>query len=180
MEHKVDRRILKTKKVIQQTFLELLIKEGFDKITIKKISEKGNISRKTFYLHYLDKYDLLDDIINQQLKELNYICEKKKDKGTVDGTIIWFNYFKSNKEFFKALFRSKSTVLFRDKLLNFMIEQLRIKIYENNIIRDDVMIKFLAMGILGILESFVLDEIDGDFKRIAEKVGKILEKNLYN
>lgn len=33
------------------------------------------INKKTFYLHYLDKYHLLDTIVNKKLEELEEICE---------------------------------------------------------------------------------------------------------
>ncbi|MGL4739712.1 MAG: TetR/AcrR family transcriptional regulator C-terminal domain-containing protein [Sarcina sp.] len=178
MEQKIDRRILKTRKVIQETFLEMLACNEFDDITIKDIAQKGDISRKTFYLHYLDKYDLLDDIINKELEKLAYICEQKKEKGIVEGTIIWFNYFYEEREFFKTLFRSKTTVSFRDKLLNFMMEQLTLKMDENNIEKDEIVVKFLGMGILGVLESFVLGELDGETIQVSKKIGQLLEKNL--
>lgn len=58
MEAKIDRRIAKTQNAIQSAFLEMLLKVGFDAITVKDITEKANISRKTFYLHYMDKFDL--------------------------------------------------------------------------------------------------------------------------
>lgn len=81
METNIDRRILKSQKAIQNAFLEMLLKDGFDMITIKELTEKADISRKTFYLHYVDKYDLLNAVVNKHLEELGIICEKKKDKG---------------------------------------------------------------------------------------------------
>lgn len=78
MNNPIDRRIIKSQKVIQSTFLTMLLEDGFDKITVKAITEKADISRKTFYLHYVDKYDLLDTIVNKQLEELGVICEQKK------------------------------------------------------------------------------------------------------
>lgn len=81
METNIDRRILKSQKAIQNAFLEMLLKDGFDMITIKELTEKADISRKTFYLHYVDKYDLLNAVVNKHLEELGIICEKKKIRG---------------------------------------------------------------------------------------------------
>ena len=175
MINKIDR----SQKAIQSTFLSMLIKDGFDEITVKKITEQADISRKTFYLHYLDKYDLLDTIINKKLEELEEICEQKKEKGFIEGTVIWFNYFDENKDFFSALFSSKSTVSFRKQLLDFMMNQLSKKI--NNLSADkdpEILLRFLSMAVLGILESFILNELNSSTEEIAKQVGELLLQNI--
>lgn len=179
MTNKIDRRIIKSQKAIQSTFLSMLIKDGFDEITVKKITEQADISRKTFYLHYLDKYDLLDTIVNKKLEELEEICEQKKEKGFIEGTVIWFNYFDENKDFFSALFSSKSTVSFRKQLLDFMMNQLSKKI--NNLSADkdpEILLRFLSMAVLGILESFILNELNSSTEEIAKQVGELLLHNI--
>lgn len=179
MNSKIDRRIIKSQKLIQSTFLTMLIKDGFDEITVKKITEQADISRKTFYLHYLDKYDLLDTIVNQQLKELEEICEQKKEKGFIEGTVIWFNYFEQNKDFFSALFSSKSTVSFRKQLLDFMMNQLSKKINKITHKKDtEILVRFLSMAVLGIIESFILDELNFSTDEIAKQVGELLAQNI--
>lgn len=179
MNTKIDRRILKSQKVIQSAFLEMLIKDGFDEITVKKITEKADISRKTFYLHYLDKYDLLDTLVSKKLEELEEICEQKKEKGYVEGTIIWFEYFEENKAFFSALFSSKSTVSFRERLLDFMMNQINEKIsVVKPKIDSELLPRFLGMAVLGIIESFMLNEINSNTEKIAEEVGQLLALNL--
>lgn len=98
--NKIDRRIVKSQAAIQSAFLEMLINEGFDDITVKNITEKANIGRKTFYLHYMDKFDLLNKIVDVHLKRLRVICDQKQSKGFIEGTIIWFEYFQDHKSFF--------------------------------------------------------------------------------
>lgn len=44
---------------IKQAFATLLLDEGFDKVTVSKITTAAGVNRGTFYLHYTDKYDLL-------------------------------------------------------------------------------------------------------------------------
>lgn len=63
MGTKTDRRILRTKKAINRAFLELFTEKEFDRITINDISVWADVNRGTFYLHYMDKYDLLDQCI---------------------------------------------------------------------------------------------------------------------
>lgn len=61
----VDLRIQRTQKSIKQAFFELIEEEGFDHISVKDITARAMISRNTFYLHYSDKFDLLNKICDE-------------------------------------------------------------------------------------------------------------------
>ncbi|KGR79277.1 TetR/AcrR family transcriptional regulator [Ureibacillus manganicus] len=60
----------KTKLEIQRCFIDLVHKEGFQNVSVKKIAERACINRGTFYLHYVDKFDCMEKIQNQLLDEL--------------------------------------------------------------------------------------------------------------
>lgn len=172
-----DRRIAKSEKAIQTAFLEMLLDVGFDAITVKDMTEKADISRKTFYLHYLDKYDLLNGIVDEMIRQLTDLCEKKKDMGFVEGTVLWFYYFEDHKPFFAALFSTESTITFRHRLLDFIMEQLNQKLEgvpdQKN---TEVLRKFMAMAVLGVIESYVLDQFHVGIEEIATQVGVLLEQ----
>ncbi|GGP12186.1 TetR/AcrR family transcriptional regulator [Oceanobacillus neutriphilus] len=181
MTGKMDRRIMKSQKAIRRAFIDILYEDGFESVTIKDITERADLSRKTFYLHYIDKYDLLDKIVEEHLEELGEICDQKKDKGLIEGTIIWFGYFEDRKLFFTSLFQGTSTVSFRNKLLHFIMEEVDKKLeasaLSNNIDRK-IILKFLGTAVMGVLESYVLEEIEGDMETIAAQVGEMLKRNL--
>lgn len=59
-----------TKKMISDTFVELLEKKPFDKITIKDIVETCGINRNTFYYYYSDIYDLLEEIFKREMTDI--------------------------------------------------------------------------------------------------------------
>ena len=51
-----------TEAAIQDTFLKLLSEQPFDKITVTQLVDECQITRRTFYYHYSDLYELLDTI----------------------------------------------------------------------------------------------------------------------
>ncbi len=67
MVKKDDIRILKSKRDLRNGLLSLIGKSAFDKITVNDICDASMINRMTFYKHYKDKYDLLDDCIKYTL-----------------------------------------------------------------------------------------------------------------
>ncbi|MBB6634130.1 TetR/AcrR family transcriptional regulator [Cohnella thailandensis] len=177
---KIDRRILKSRQAIQSTFLDMLDKEGFDEITVRNISEKANIGRKTFYLHFMDKYDLLDKIVDEHITQLQEICDQKKDIGLMQGSILWFYYFEQHKSFFAALFKSRDASSFRNKLLSFTIGELNKKLNVDSqpIIDKPIFLKFLGTATMGVLESYVLDEVDSDIETVATQVAELYKLNI--
>ncbi len=175
---KIDRRILKSRQAIQSTFLQMLVKVGFDEITVKNLTEKANIGRKTFYLHYIDKYDLLDKIVDDHIAQLREICDQKQDKGIIVGSILWFSYFEQHKSLFAALFKSKGASSFRKKLLSFTMGEINKKLNEdsNPIIDKHIFLKFLGSATMGVLEAYVLEEVDSDIEAVATQVVQLYTK----
>jgi AcrR family transcriptional regulator len=66
-QEKTDPRILRTRKLIMDSFIELSGKKEFKDITIKDITTEAMINRATFYYHFEDKYDLLDKVLSEVL-----------------------------------------------------------------------------------------------------------------
>ncbi len=66
-KRKTDRRTLYTISVIKEAFLKEIKLSGYDKISVKRLCESAEISRATFYLHYNDINDVLDEVIDDAL-----------------------------------------------------------------------------------------------------------------
>lgn len=60
--NKNDARYLATQERIEEAFWGLLADRGFQKVTVRALSERAGINRGTFYLHAEDKYDLLSQV----------------------------------------------------------------------------------------------------------------------
>ena len=63
-EKKKDLRIIKTRKALYNAFEELMKSKPFEQIKVPDICNEALINRSTFYDHYADKYDLLEEYIN--------------------------------------------------------------------------------------------------------------------
>lgn len=69
-ERGADRRSLYTKSLIKSSLLELLKTHSFTSISITALSEHAGIGRNTFYRHYNNLFDTLEDVINDALDEM--------------------------------------------------------------------------------------------------------------
>lgn len=68
-EERVDPRIKRTRRLLEQAFLELLIEKGFQPITVQDIADRATVNRATFYAHFDDKFALHDHIIRKLFQE---------------------------------------------------------------------------------------------------------------
>ena len=106
-----------TKKRIAKAFKQLLEEMEFDKISIVDIMELAQIRRQTFYNHFLDKYQLLDWIFENDLKErvadnLDFISGRQLLKEL-------FFYFEEECDFYVKLFDIKGQNDFFSYFINY-------------------------------------------------------------
>ncbi|MBZ0098941.1 MAG: TetR/AcrR family transcriptional regulator, partial [Taibaiella sp.] len=67
---KTDGRVRYTRMVIRDSLLKLLAEKPIQKITVKEICDLAEINRATFYTHYRDPYDLLEQIENELFENM--------------------------------------------------------------------------------------------------------------
>lgn len=66
-EAKTDLRVLRTRKLIMDSFINLSGQKEFRDITVKDITEEAMINRATFYYHFEDIHDLLEKALSEVL-----------------------------------------------------------------------------------------------------------------
>ena len=78
VERKIDRRTLYTRQVIKDALLELLAENPYDKINVTALCKQAEITRATFYLHYGDLNEVLDEVIQEALDIAEHSGEIKE------------------------------------------------------------------------------------------------------
>lgn len=151
----MNRRSLRTRNDITQVFLELLAEKPMKNITVKEVADKADVTRATFYSHYNDIYDLL----NQARAEAVGHIVTLLDKSIPEGSILlfmteFFSYFEDSEETFALIFGENGD-------LSFLITALQ-EVRE----RKDSLIKQYGIGEFGTghIESF--DERLNEFQFI--------------
>ncbi len=116
MVNQTDLRVIRTRKMIKEAFVDLVEEKGYEHITIKDIAEKAFINRKTFYFHFENKTALFNEIIKDSLDLMLANTQYKKitakdtplpiDLGT-DIRHVFHNISK-NQRLFSILFNDTS------------------------------------------------------------------------
>nr|MBA2680877.1 TetR family transcriptional regulator [Ktedonobacteraceae bacterium] len=82
----VDRRVQRTRQVLQQAFRDVVLEKGFAATSIQDITERANVNRGTFYLHFADKYMLVDAFVREDFQRLlanTLPAESRWDRATL-------------------------------------------------------------------------------------------------
>ncbi|TLS49323.1 TetR/AcrR family transcriptional regulator [Paenibacillus antri] len=123
-----DRRIVRTKRLIRDALTELIEEKGFEGITVKDLTDRADINRGTFYIHFKDKYDLLDqsekEIMDhiERLAASGYQWAMAGDwKEIIHGATIpfvqkLFEYFQEHARFMNAVLGPKGDPSFQKRL----------------------------------------------------------------
>ncbi|WP_249662604.1 TetR/AcrR family transcriptional regulator, partial [Lysinibacillus fusiformis] len=65
-----EKMILVSKQAIKKVFIQQVEEVGFERVTVKNLALAVQINRGTFYLHYTDKYDVMEDLQQELIMEL--------------------------------------------------------------------------------------------------------------
>ena len=55
---------------METAFISLLRKKPLEKISVTELCQKAGVNRSTFYAHYLDVYDLMDQVTNGFIQKM--------------------------------------------------------------------------------------------------------------
>ncbi|OQP17941.1 TetR/AcrR family transcriptional regulator [Geobacillus zalihae] len=178
---KIDRRIVKSQEAIKNAVIELMAEKPFDDITIQEIADRANVNRGTIYLHYTDKYDLLDKLIEEHMDNLRQLCREAADLRFEEGNYIWYEYFERHQLFFSTMLSSKGAPFFRNRFLRLVIEEFKPDVDtssgKNKGLNEDVVLQFFASAVVGIVEWWFKQGRPLPARVIAEQTGRLLDRN---
>lgn len=155
----LDRRYLKTEKVIVESMVSLLNQKHFQDIQIDDICSKANINKSTFYLHYQSLYRLLLSIEDSFLSSLERMVYISNPASFEEALPQFLKFFEENKKLCSALFKAGDYSL-NEKVLNAFLPLFKVSnTSKKKAILSNEFLKALGVmdGILAILRAYVLN-----------------------
>ena len=162
---KEDRRIRRTKKLLKHALAQLMDEKEFKDITVKDITERADLNRGTFYLHYTDTYDILNKIENEILENIQNMINQDMEKtdmtdsDSVPALKPIAEYIMDNADICRCLINNKASVDFIDKFQNLIYVNCSdiIKRRHNvkNTTRNEYYFSFITLGIIGMVKKWL-------------------------
>lgn len=164
-----DRRVIRTKKLIREALAELIGEKGFHAVSVRDITTRAAINRGTFYLHYQDKFDLLEQCEKEVFEEIEAVAEKvdvqemKHFLATnkpLPFIVSLLDYIKENAAFMHAVLGPNGDVsfqlAFKDYLkTNVGREVLQTAKEEDRLVPYDYLLSYLVSAHLGVIQEWL-------------------------
>jgi AcrR family transcriptional regulator len=104
----IDRRVARTRSLLQQAHMSLILKKDYEAITVDEICDAANVGRSTFYAHYTSK----DDLRRSSLENLRRLLVERQNDALTAGDIrdrslgvslTMFEHARDHLDLYKAL-----------------------------------------------------------------------------
>ena len=126
-QEKKDRRTRKTRQILRDTLLRLLKEKRYDDISVQDIIEQADVARSTFYVHYVDKDDLLTgrhgifaENLGQQLT-----AHADEHSGSTLSSRAWFYHIQAQGDILKVIAKDSVSELTMKTLRGIIHESVR-------------------------------------------------------
>ena len=181
---KVDRRVRKTKRQLRQALTVLLQEKPIKDITVREIADMVDINRGTFYLHYKDVFDMLEQIENDIFDEFNDLIRAHppaEDQGKPLPLLTdVFTYFSANADMAIALMGPNGDHAFIDKLKDLVKERCFydwMQVYSSSNSKNFAYFyAFVVYGCIGLFQNW----LETGMKETPEEMAALAEQMILN
>ena len=167
----------RSRRLIKQAFGELLHEKELAKITVTDIVERANISRGTFYAHYLDVFDLYTAIQNNVLETMEYGLENVGIENLIcDPTSaiqLGMSFLAENKEYYSLFVNSSHADTFFSRVFGLIDTKCRPLLGEINDLSSARAETFLAYT-LGAYKEVLIRWFNGELDCSSEECADAL------
>ncbi|MBQ8209564.1 MAG: TetR/AcrR family transcriptional regulator [Clostridia bacterium] len=179
---KSETKFNNTAKKMNDALVELLEEKEFIRISILEICKKAGVNRSTFYAHYSNTYDLLEEVHHNFTKEMYGYFESLSniDYTKIQDLLIapeylmpYLEFIKKHKTFFKNYMNNLHNYK-RDEFYSDIIERIIIPVCNQNGLNDqktvDYLAKFYLQGINAIVTHWVSNDCQDNISFICDMI----------
>lgn len=168
-----------TKRALAASLKELMMEQPFDKINVAQICERCDMSRKSFYYHFKDKYDLVNWIFDTEfitLFKTEHLSANYKEHWAFVEKIC--RYFYENHAFYRKALQIKGQNSFSDHFREYIRPLLMNRISQlfGQKQPDEFTVDFFTDAVLCAMERWLLTKECMTSEQFVEKIKLLMEE----
>lgn len=169
---KQDRRVKRTQNLLAKALIALTLEKGYDAITIRDITQRADVGYATFFRHYHDKDELLQDVLEVVLDELMHVFFASSYQGdpAVDGLLL-FRYVQQHSEVIRVLLSSRGSSSLIQRIIEAVTQDVlsRQALLEGGIVPTEIAAHHLITSSITLVQWW----LEHDMPYTPERMGEI-------
>ena len=121
-----ERRRLRTRQLLAQSTLDLILEKGYEAITIQDITERADVGRGTFYLHFKDKEEVVWSMFRESFENLEQEAHRQIDRSTPQaeyyGLLNIYNHAANNCDVYRLMFGRQGSAMLTARVQDLLAE----------------------------------------------------------
>lgn len=185
---KTDLRVVKTKKLLYTTLMELMKEKPFEEIKVSDICNRALVNRSTFYSHYQDKYDLFSEFVKDIKNSLAMELSKNKKFNNVrdyyiEMISIFIDHIEDNRDIYRSIIVNNKNSITMDIVYEVMNEDINKHIREfgignNKNVPIEIITRFYLGAVFNVGIEFLNDGYKYNKEEIIKYISLLLPKNI--
>ena len=119
-----ERRRQQTRGLLIQTALALVLEKGYDDISIQEITDRADLGRGTFYIHFKDKEEVIWTAFQDLFRQLELEAHNQLDRGMPQveyyGLLNIFRHAEKNRDLYRVMFGRQGSARLTTRAQDFL------------------------------------------------------------
>ncbi len=182
----IDRRIQRTRQLLQDALMALILEKGFDSATVQDVIDRANVGRSTFYAHFQDKEDLLLSGFEHLRTEFEqHLTSEAMASGSPwELTLSMFKHAQSQRPLYKALAGKQGGNIALSHVQKFLFTYLHTHLNDHlkqtvskrkNAIPTDILTQYIFSSFISLLiwwldndSPYSAEQMNGFYRRLVQ------------
>ncbi|UHA72469.1 TetR/AcrR family transcriptional regulator [Paenibacillus sp. 481] len=176
------RSAIRSRNMIRRALVELMLEKEFQKITIKDIVDRADVSRGTFYAHFSDVHAVIEQIEIEIMEKMIEFLDEFKHTDLIQNVMPFLvkvsHFLGQDIEFYRMLIKIDHACTFLTKVKVVFIKSLLS--YERKMDTEQereaflLHVNFFASGLVAMYQDWFEGKIDGSLDDLAASVSRIM------
>jgi AcrR family transcriptional regulator len=125
--NRFDRRKQRTREQLQRAAVELILEKGYDEVAVQDITDRADLGRGTFYVHYTDKEDLVWQMLRASYDAIIAEIETRLAHETSPRLeyriwMIMFEHALAHRDLYRVLLSGKGSTMIEHRVCDYLVE----------------------------------------------------------
>ena len=179
-----DRRVQRTRQLLQDALVSLMIEQGYEATTVQHIIDRANVGRATFYAHFADK----DTLLASRLEDLREMLVRRQrevlaasehaNQRRFGFSLALLEHARSHLRLYQAIVGRKSGSVVIQRIQGMVAELVRSELAARDrpsgVRQRDLAVQYVTSAFMGVLIWWLdhgarlgLEEVDGQFHELV-------------